>query len=86
MPGSVSRLGAQVGDSVTAGQPIVWMEAMKMEHAVTAPTDGVLTELDVQVGQQVDLGAVLARVEPPSSPGGRREATGGTNDAGGSAA
>jgi biotin carboxyl carrier protein len=61
----VSRLGAEVGDSVTAGQPIVWMEAMKMEHAVTAPKDGVIVELDVQVGQQVELGVVLARVESP---------------------
>jgi acetyl/propionyl-CoA carboxylase alpha subunit len=65
MPGAVSRLGAEVGDSVTAGQPIVWMEAMKMEHAVTAPKDGVIVELDVQVGQQVELGVVLARVESP---------------------
>ena len=63
MPGSITRIGAQVGDTVTAGQPVVWMEAMKMEHAVNAPTDGVLTHLDVQVGQQVELGAVLARVE-----------------------
>ncbi|MBV8346906.1 MAG: acetyl/propionyl-CoA carboxylase subunit alpha, partial [Mycolicibacterium sp.] len=70
MPGSISRIGAQVGDTVTAGQPVVWMEAMKMEHSVTAPTDGVLTHLDVQVGQQVDLGAVLARVEPPDQQGG----------------
>jgi len=66
MPGAVSRLGAKVGDTVTAGQPIVWMEAMKMEHAVTAPKDGVVVELDVQVGQQVELGAVLARVEEES--------------------
>ena len=70
MPGSISRIGAQVGDTVTAGQPVVWMEAMKMEHAVTAPTDGVLTHLDVRVGQQVELGAVLARVEPPDQQGG----------------
>jgi len=67
MPGAVSRIGAGVGDMVTAGQPIVWMEAMKMEHAVTAPTDGVVAELDVNVGQQVELGAVLARVEPVES-------------------
>jgi acetyl/propionyl-CoA carboxylase alpha subunit len=64
MPGSVARIGGQVGDRVKAGRPVVWLEAMKMEHAVTAPTDGVLTELNVAVGQQVDLGAVLARVEP----------------------
>jgi acetyl/propionyl-CoA carboxylase alpha subunit len=63
MPGAVSRLGAAVGDTVTAGQPLVWMEAMKMEHAVTAPKSGVVAELVVEVGQQVELGAVLARVE-----------------------
>ncbi|MBV9321440.1 MAG: acetyl/propionyl-CoA carboxylase subunit alpha [Mycobacterium sp.] len=63
MPGSVIRVGAQVGDAVTAGQPLVWLEAMKMEHTITAPTDGVLAELDVSPGQQVEVGAVLARVE-----------------------
>ncbi|MDT5135203.1 MAG: propionyl-CoA carboxylase alpha chain [Mycobacterium sp.] len=70
MPGSISRIGAHVGDTVTAGQPVVWMEAMKMEHTVTAPTDGVLTDLDVQVGQQVDLGAVLARIAATDPEGG----------------
>jgi acetyl/propionyl-CoA carboxylase alpha subunit len=63
MPGSVLRVGAAVGDSVTAGQPLIWLEAMKMEHTVTAPADGVLAELNVETGQQVDVGAVLARVE-----------------------
>ena len=48
MPGSVIRLGAGLGDTVTAGQPLVWLEAMKMEHTITAPADGVLTELDVR--------------------------------------
>jgi pyruvate carboxylase subunit A/propionyl-CoA carboxylase alpha chain len=62
MPGSVLRVGAAVGDTVTAGQPLVWLEAMKMEHTVTAPGDGVLTELNVDVGQQVDVGFPLARV------------------------
>ena len=66
MPGAVVRVGAQVGETVSAGQPVVWMEAMKMEHTITAPTDGVLAELNVAVGQQVDLGAVLARVETAS--------------------
>jgi pyruvate carboxylase subunit A/propionyl-CoA carboxylase alpha chain len=65
MPGSVLRIGAAVGDSVTAGQPLVWLEAMKMEHTVTSPGDGVLAELNVDVGQQVDVGAVLARVDNP---------------------
>ncbi len=68
MPGNVIRLGAAVGDSVTAGQPLIWLEAMKMEHTITAPTDGVLAELNVDTGQQVEVGAVLARVDAPHDP------------------
>ncbi|GAB5901282.1 ATP-binding protein [Mycolicibacterium mageritense] len=63
MPGSVVRVGAAVGDTVTAGQPLIWLEAMKMEHTIAAPEDGVLAELNVTAGQQVEVGAVLARVE-----------------------
>ena len=69
MPGNVIRLGAQVGDTVTAGQPLIWLEAMKMEHTITAPSDGVLAELNVKTGQQVEVGAVLARVEVPQAEG-----------------
>ena len=65
MPGTVVRLGgAAVGDQVTAGQTLLWLEAMKMEHRVDAPADGVLAELPVRVGLQVDVGAVLAVVRP----------------------
>jgi propionyl-CoA carboxylase alpha chain len=67
MPGNVIRLGAAAGDTVTVGQPLIWLEAMKMEHTITAPTDGVLAELNVNTGQQVEVGAVLARVESPES-------------------
>ncbi|OMC02338.1 acetyl/propionyl-CoA carboxylase subuit alpha [Mycobacterium sp. NS-7484] len=63
MPGSVVRVGAAVGDTVTAGQPLIWLEAMKMEHTIAAPEDGVLAELNVAAGQQVEVGAVLARVQ-----------------------
>ena len=63
MPGLVIRVGAQLGEAVTAGQPLVWLEAMKMEHTIAAPAAGVLTELNVTAGQQVEVGAVLARVE-----------------------
>ncbi|WP_228562656.1 acetyl/propionyl/methylcrotonyl-CoA carboxylase subunit alpha [Catenulispora rubra] len=64
MPGSVVRLGvAGVGDVVEAGQPILWLEAMKMEHQVSAPVAGVLSALPVSVGSQVDVGTVLAVVE-----------------------
>ena len=65
MPGAVIRLGAALGDTVTAGQPLVWLEAMKMEHTIAAPGDGVVAELNVTVGQQVEMGAVLARVQTP---------------------
>jgi propionyl-CoA carboxylase alpha chain len=68
MPGNVIRLGAAVGDTVTTGQPLIWLEAMKMEHTITAPADGVLAELNVDTGQQVEVGAVLARVEAPQDP------------------
>ncbi len=67
MPGNVIRLGAAAGDAVTAGQPLIWLEAMKMEHTITAPTDGVLVELKVNTGQQVEVGAVLARVDSPEN-------------------
>jgi propionyl-CoA carboxylase alpha chain len=68
MPGNVIRLGAAVGDTVAAGQPLIWLEAMKMEHTITAPSDGVLAELNVDTGQQVEVGAVLARVDAPHDP------------------
>ena len=63
MPGTVTRLLARAGAQVTAGQPLLALEAMKMEHEFTAPTDGVLTELRVEEGSQVETGAVLAVVE-----------------------
>jgi biotin carboxyl carrier protein len=74
MPGNVIRLGAAVGDTVTAGQPLIWLEAMKMEHTITAPADGVLAELNVDTGHQVEVGAVLARVEAPHDPKAEGEA------------
>ncbi|GAA2156565.1 biotin carboxylase N-terminal domain-containing protein [Kitasatospora kazusensis] len=64
MPGTVVRTVVAVGDTVTAGQPLLWLEAMKMEHRVCAPADGVLAELRVAQGQQVELGALLAVVQP----------------------
>ena len=63
MPGSVVRVGVEVGDKVTQGQGLVWLEAMKMEHTISAPADGVVTELAVAAGQQVEVGMVLAVVQ-----------------------
>ena len=62
MPGSVVRIAVAVNDVVTAGQPILWLEAMKMQHQINAPVDGTVAELPVREGQQVDVGAVLAVV------------------------
>ncbi|WP_307857376.1 biotin carboxylase N-terminal domain-containing protein [Mycobacterium sp. SM1] len=67
IPGSVTRVGARLGENVTAGQPLIWLEAMKMEHPITAPSDGVLVQLHVTPGAQVEAGAVLAQVEAPAA-------------------
>ena len=64
MPGAVVRIAAAEGDTVAKGQPLLWLEAMKMEHVVAAPVDGVLARLHVAPGQQVAVGAVLAIVDP----------------------
>ncbi|WP_433500672.1 biotin carboxylase N-terminal domain-containing protein [Sphaerimonospora sp. CA-214678] len=62
MPGTVLVVKAAEGDRVTAGQPLLIVEAMKMEHTLTAPVDGVLAELRARPGQSVELDAILARV------------------------
>ncbi|MFI5734417.1 acetyl/propionyl/methylcrotonyl-CoA carboxylase subunit alpha [Kribbella sp. NPDC051587] len=62
MPGTVIRVGVQVGEVVKQGQPLLWLEAMKMEHTIAAPADGVVGELAVEAGQQVEVGAVLVVV------------------------
>jgi propionyl-CoA carboxylase alpha chain len=63
MPGSVVGVHVEVGASVTEGEPLLVMEAMKMQHTVVAPRAGTVTELAASVGQQVEAGAVLAVVE-----------------------
>jgi acetyl/propionyl-CoA carboxylase alpha subunit len=67
MPGKVVAVHAALGDTVTKGQPLVTLEAMKMEHALGAPIDGVLAELNVATGDQVSEGVLLARVAPPEA-------------------
>ncbi|OBG95090.1 acetyl/propionyl-CoA carboxylase subuit alpha, partial [Mycobacterium sp. E136] len=61
MPGSVVAVGVAEGDRVTAGTVVVTVEAMKMEHALSAPVDGVV-ELLVAEGDQVKVGQLLAKV------------------------
>jgi len=63
MPGSVVRILVEVGATVAKGQPLVVLEAMKMEHTVSAPAAGSVTGVEVSAGQQVEAGAVLVVVE-----------------------
>jgi len=63
MPGKVIAVDVAQGDAVIAGQRLLVLEAMKMEHALTAPFDGIVTELSVSAGSQVQVEAVLAVVE-----------------------
>ncbi len=64
MPGTVVRVDVAEGDAVTAGQVLVVLEAMKMEHAVRAPLDGVVEQVAVTAGQQVESETLLAVVAP----------------------
>jgi propionyl-CoA carboxylase alpha chain len=63
MPGSVVEVRCSVGDAVTAGQVLVVLEAMKMEHHIAAPFDGTVTELLISTGGQVENGALLLTIE-----------------------
>jgi acetyl-CoA/propionyl-CoA carboxylase biotin carboxyl carrier protein len=63
MPGTVRAVQVAVGEKVRAGQPLLIVEAMKMEHTLAAPSDGEVRELLVVPGQQVGLDERLAMVE-----------------------
>jgi acetyl-CoA/propionyl-CoA carboxylase biotin carboxyl carrier protein len=65
MPGTVTVVQATVGDEVSAGTPLLVVEAMKMEHVLTAPIAGTVTELGVTAGQSVRLDERVAVVTPP---------------------
>ena len=68
MPGTVLDISVAEGSMVRAGTPLLVVEAMKMEHAITAPVDGVVTELHVGTGQQVAVDEVLVTVAAPAHP------------------
>ncbi|WP_372727788.1 biotin carboxylase N-terminal domain-containing protein [Nocardioides sp.] len=67
MPGTVVSVAVEVGDEVAAGQTVLVLEAMKMQHTVSAPYAGVVSQLDVRAGAQVASGDVLAVVEGEES-------------------
>jgi 3-methylcrotonyl-CoA carboxylase alpha subunit len=63
MPGRITAVEVTVGQSVEKDQKLVTLEAMKMEHGLTAPFDGTVAELDAEAGAQVAEGRMLVRVE-----------------------
>jgi acetyl/propionyl-CoA carboxylase alpha subunit len=68
MPGTVLRVAAAAGDQVKAGDALVVLEAMKMEHAVKAVADGTVADVLVTAGAQVEAGAVLVVVNATEAP------------------
>jgi len=70
MPGTVQAVKAAVGEDVVPGQPLVVVEAMKMEHTVVAPVAGTVTELPVRAGALVALDQVLAVISAAGGPEG----------------
>jgi acetyl-CoA carboxylase biotin carboxylase subunit len=66
MPGKILAVRCGVGEVVTKGDVLVVLEAMKMEHEVTAPHDGVVREVPVEPGQQVEVGCVLVVLDEPA--------------------
>jgi acetyl-CoA/propionyl-CoA carboxylase biotin carboxyl carrier protein len=64
MPGSVIRVHAGIGQAVSAGDPVVTLEAMKMEHVVAAPRPGRVVDIRVRAADQVARGQLLAIVDP----------------------
>ena len=62
MPGKIISVEVAEGQTVTKGQKLLTLEAMKMEHTLTAPFDGTVTELNATTGGQVQVEALLARI------------------------
>lgn len=60
MPGTILKIIANVGDKVTKGQPIIVLEAMKMENDIVAPEDGTVASINVTNGQSVNSGDIIA--------------------------
>jgi geranyl-CoA carboxylase alpha subunit len=71
MPGLVTQVLAGVGDSVTVGQPLVIIEAMKMEHVIRASLGGRIRAINVRSGDQIEGGTVVVEISPAEGAGGR---------------
>jgi acetyl-CoA/propionyl-CoA carboxylase biotin carboxyl carrier protein len=87
MPGTVTVVKVAKGEQVVAGQGLLVVEAMKMEHVIAAPYDGTVAEIDVAAGTAVAMDQVLAVVTPnspdapetPNPPGTRNPTEGGAD-------
>ena len=66
MQGTIVKIVTSDGQAVSAGDPIVVLEAMKMEQPVTAHKDGIVTDLSAEVGQTITAGGVICRIEDPN--------------------
>ncbi|MCX7977841.1 MAG: acetyl-CoA carboxylase biotin carboxyl carrier protein subunit [Bdellovibrionaceae bacterium] len=66
MPGKITKILASVGGAVQKGEPLIVMEAMKMEYTLKSEMDGRVQEIPVRVGDQVNLGALLVKLEETS--------------------
>ncbi len=64
MHGQVAAVSVAIGDRVRAGQPLLAIESMKMQHRIDAPIDGRVVEFGARIGAQLAPGALLARIEP----------------------
>jgi biotin carboxyl carrier protein len=64
MPGTILSVSASIGATVKKGEPILIMEAMKMELTLTAPFDGTLTTLSATPGAKIPEGTPLAQITP----------------------
>ena len=63
MPGKVTAVEVSQGQRVANGQRLLTLEAMKMEHSLTAPFDGIVAELPANAGAQVTEGQMLVKIE-----------------------
>ena len=70
VPGTITAVHVEAGQSVTAGQVLVLLEAMKMEHRILADADGVVEQVLVEVGQSVDAHALVVEFADETAPSG----------------
>jgi glutaconyl-CoA decarboxylase len=66
MPGNIVSVSVKVGDKLEAGDPVIILEAMKMQNEITSPGTGEVTSVECRAGDQVGYGDVLVTIDPSS--------------------